>query len=222
MQPPYKTAVPLAAIALLSGAALPIGGSAEAASEACVAPDVVGVNLAAARKALRASGCGVDVRQLPAHDTYVTPPSPDGRQLVSRQRPRSGAHSRDVTLWVKPLCSQPAFPGPPRRGAAQSRGPAELVAGLYLQGGPLQTSPRCRRAHTEGGTVTISTQAGAPIASRRIRGGHFAIFPLRPGSYVLAGSLTAGAGMAPVTLPATAFTIAAKRTTRLNVVTAVG
>ena len=210
----------LAVAALATAAVLPATGGAEAAG-GCVAPAVVGVNLSQARQALRSSDCGVEVRQLPAHGSFITPASPDGRQLVARQSPRAGGQARAVTVWVKPLCAQPANPGPERRGASESRGPVELIAGLYLQGGPQRTSPHCRRARSVAGTVTISTQAGQPVASRRIRDGHFGIFPLRPGSYVLGGSL-AGPGSAPVELPTTAFTIAAHRTTRLNVVASVG
>ncbi len=66
--------------------------------------------------------------------------------------------------------------------------------------------------------MTVSTAAGSPVASRRVRDGHFAIFPLAPGSYVLGGTLVRGAGGSQVGVPATAFTIAARRTTRVNAV----
>jgi hypothetical protein len=222
MQRAHKNTVSLALAALATGAALPVAGGAQAARQGCVAPEVVGVNLAMARQALRSSGCAVTVRQLPAHGSFVTPGSPDGRQIVARQTPNAGGHSQAVTVWVKPLCAQPAQPGPERRGAAQSPGPTELVAGLYLQGGPVQTSPHCRRAFPEAGIVTVSTRGGKAVASRRVRTGHFAIFPLRPGSYVLDGTLSGGPGSAPRDVPATSFTIVAQRTTHLNVVAAVG
>ncbi len=218
MQSPRKKAVPLAVAALATSAALPAVGGAKPAGEGCVAPDVVGVNLAMARHALGSSGCGVTVRQLPGHGSFVTPASPDGRQIVGRQSPQGGGRTRAVTVFLEPLCAQPALPGPRHAGAEQRRGPAELVAGLYLQGGPLRTSPRCRNALPEGGTVTVSTRAGATVASRRVRDGHFAIFPLAPGSYVLAATFARASGGARVGVPPTDFTIAPHRTTRVNVV----
>lgn len=216
MQPPHKTAFPVALLTLATAAALPAGGGAEAAAEGtCVAPDVVGVNLAMARRALGESGCAVTVRQLPAHGSYVTPASPDGRQLVARQRPSAGDRSPAVTVWVKPLCAQPANPGPKRRGPVSEKGPTELIAGLYLQGGALQTSPSCRGSSSEAGTVTVSTPGGKVIARRQVRAGRFGIFPLAPGSYVIGGTLAGGHG---ARLPTAPVTLAARRTTRLNLV----
>ncbi len=219
MQSPRKKAVPLALAALVTGAVVPGAPAAQQPSgRGCVAPDVVGVNLAMARRALSSSGCGVTVRQLPAHGSFVTPASPDGRQVVAGQSPGRGGRTRAVTVFVKPLCSQPALPGPARAGVEQRRGPAELIAGIYEQGGPLVTGPECRRALPQAGTLTVSTQAGLPVASRRVRDGHVAIFPLAPGSYVLAGTFASSRHGAAVGVPPTAFTIVASRTTRVNAV----
>jgi hypothetical protein len=217
MQPPRKKVVPLALAALATGGTLPAAaGGAKPAGEGCVAPDVVGVNLAMARRALSSSGCGVTVRQLPGHGSFVTPSGPDGRQIVARQSPGGGGRTSSVTVFLEPLCAQPAQPGPKHAGAEQRRGPTELVAGLYVEGGPLQTSPHCRNALPQGGTLTVSSSAGEIVASRRVRDGHFAIFPLAPGSYVLAGSLSRAGGRLDV--PPTGFTIAARRTTHVNTV----
>lgn len=221
MQSPRKKAVPLALAALVTSAVVPVAVGAQPPQRACVAPDVVGVNLAMARQALSSSGCAVTVRQLPAHGSFVTPASPDGRQVVARQSPGRGGRTQAVTVFVKPLCSQPALPGPARAGVEQRRGPAQLVAGIYEQGGPLVTGPECRRALPQAGTLTVSTQAGQPVASRRVRDGHVAIFPLRPGSYVLGGTFTSAGRGAGVSVPPTAFTIVASRTTRVNAVATV-
>jgi hypothetical protein len=200
---------------------LAAAGGATAAHGGCVAPKVVGVSLAQARQALAASGCGVAVHQLPAHGRFVTPASPDGRQLVARQSPPAGAHARAVGVWVEPLCSQPTFPGPARPGAEQRTGPQSLVAGLYLSGGPLQRTPRCRAAHSEAGTLTVSTPSGAVIARRSVRGGRFAIFPLAPGTYVLEGRAAGGAGKGRPAFPQATFTISAHHTTLVNLVASV-
>ena len=118
MQPPHKTAFP-ARIADPRDGGRTAGRRRRRGGRGgtCVAPDVVGVNLAMARQALGASGCAVTVRQLPAHGSYVTPASPDGRQLVGSPAPVAGDRSRAVTVWVKPLCAQPANPGPEATGA---------------------------------------------------------------------------------------------------------
>jgi hypothetical protein len=222
MQRPHKRGGPivlaLAAIGATLGVALPFAGGAAAARGECVVPDVLGVSLAGARQALGASGCAVTIRQLPAHGRFVTPPSPDGRQLVARQSPPAGGHAQAVTVWVKPLCSQSALPGPAHRGAEERSGPAELIAGLYLEGGPLRQSPRCRTARSQAGTVTVSTPAGKRLVRRNVRDGRFAIFPLAPGSYVIEGVLAGQAGARGTAFPRTAFTIAARRTTLLNLV----
>ena len=220
MQRPHKSALPLAVAALATGAVLPAAVSADPGRD-CIAPDVVGVNLSNARHALSASGCQVAIRQLPAHGRFVTPSAPDGRQLVGGQRPSSGDHSRAVTVWVKPLCAQPAFPGPSKRGPTASRGPAELVAGLYLQGGPTKTGPHCRRGVSEAGTLVVSTPAGEVVARRQVRAGKFGIFPLPPGSYVLGGTISGPTSSSARQVPQTAVKISPNRTTRLNVVAGV-
>src|SRR5947209_5600716 len=105
-----------AAIAAIAVSALPAAGGADAARGDCVAPHLLGVSLSEARHTLAASGCAVKIRQLPAHGRYVTPSSPDGRQLVGRQSPSAGSHSQAVTVWVKPLCAQSALPAPMTQG----------------------------------------------------------------------------------------------------------
>jgi hypothetical protein len=212
--------MPLAMAAVATGAVLPAAVSAESGRD-CIVPDVVGVSLSKARQALSSSGCQIAVKQLPSHGKFVTPPAPDGRQLVGRQRPSSGDHSEAVTVWVKPLCSQPAFPGPDKRGPSASRGPAELIAGLYLQGGPVKTRPHCRRGVPEAGTLVVSTPAGEVIARRQVRAGKFGVFPLAPGSYLLGGTISGGSSTAARQVSQTAVTIAAHRTTHLNVVAGV-
>jgi hypothetical protein len=212
--------VPLALAAIAGGAAVPAATAAETSTSGCLTPEVVGVDLAMARQALVSSGCNVQIRQLPAHGELVTPSPPDGRQLVARQRPLRGVRTPDVTLWLEPLCAQPAQPGPRRRGPVTSAGPNELISGLFVQGGPLQRAPHCRIGVPAGGVLTVSSASGGRVIARRsVRPGHYGIFPLSPGRYLLAGTLARAGGEAgPSQLGPELVTIARNRTTRLNVV----
>ena len=120
-----------------------------------------------------------------------------------------------MTVSLRPLCQQPAQPGPDSRRPVSSSGPTELVAGLYLEGGPVQTSPHCRHGTPSSGILTVTTPDGRIVTRRAVRAGRFAVFPLKPGRYLLAGSV-AGPGQPQV--EPQPVTIAAHRTTRLNVV----
>ncbi|HXB15085.1 MAG TPA: hypothetical protein VNV44_05005 [Solirubrobacteraceae bacterium] len=217
MQRPQKFAAPLVLVALAAGALLPAAGGADAQS-GCVVPDVTGVNLAQARHALEASGCQISVSQLPPHGSYVTPSSAEDRQLIRSQRPSAGSRASTVTVFAAPLCAQPALPGPPDHGARSSGGPTELVAALYLQGGPIRTSPHCRRGTPSAGTVVVSSPDGRTLVRRQVRSGNSAIFPLAPGRYVVGGTIAGGTSSGPVQVAAVPVTITARRTTQLDVV----
>jgi hypothetical protein len=207
---PGRYAIPLA-LGVFAAGTVPTSLAAPPAARRCTVPDVVGVNLGMARRAIASSGCSVLVRQLPAHGSFVTPASPDQRQIVASQSPRSGATASAVIVRLEPLCRQPAQPGPDPRAAGTKKGPTELIVGMFLRGGPLQTAPRCRRGTTSAGTLTVATPAGHVVAQHAVRQGRFAVFPLKPGAYVLSGVFAAGAHPPPQQV-----TIAAHRTTRLN------
>jgi len=218
MRQPSSTVIGLAAPLALAALAVagPVAPAAAGAAGGCVTPQVVGVSLAAARRALGASGCPVVVRQLPGNGRYRAPSRPDERQIVARQAPPPGSRAAKVTVWLSPLCVQPAQPGPPEGGGSLVAGPTELVAGLYLSGGPLVSGTSCRTGRPVAGTLTVlSAQTGRQIAARTVNAGRFAIFPLRPGRYLLSGTL-AGHG-SPVGEPRP-FTVVAGRTRRLNLV----
>jgi hypothetical protein len=206
-------------LAVVAGGGLPATTGAQRSPSSCIAPDVVGVQLAMARHALEASGCTVQARQLPAHGQFVTPAGPEAQQLVAAQSPRPGSRTGQVTISLKPLCAQPAEPGPDVRGPISSRGPSELVAGLFLQGGPVRTAAHCRHGTSVAGTLTVSAPDGRLVAHRTVRAGRFAVFPLKPGRYTLLGSVAVPGG--PVPQPEQ-VTIARSRTTRLNLVAAAG
>jgi hypothetical protein len=216
---PRRSAVPLALATLAASAALPSTTGADTSPRSCIVPNVVGVSLEMARHALAASGCRVRVRELPSNGPLVAPEVPDGRQIVARQSPASASRARKVTVWLKPLCAQSAAPGPTERLPAVSKGPTELVSGLFLRGGPLVLAPRCRTGRSSPGTIIVTAVASGRAIRRTVRSGRFAIFPLKPGRYVLQGSFaTASVNGKPFQPPPRQVTIEADRTTRLNVV----
>lgn len=207
-----------ALLAALAAAALPASTAAGAGTSGCIAPQVVGVSLSMARHALEASGCAVNTRQLPPHGPFVTPASPDPRQLVGSQSPQAGSQTGQVTVSLRPLCAQPQAPGPPTSGPIASKGPSELVAGMFLQGGPLLTAPSCRRGTPSAGTLTVTGASGQIVAHRAVRDGRFGVFPLKPGRYTLLGSFSAGGPQ----LAPQPVRILAHETTRLNLVAKLG
>jgi hypothetical protein len=215
--PPARTTAALALATFASGVvAAPT--AAGAARTGCIAPDVVGVSFASARGALTSSGCEVQVRQLPGHGLLVAPASPDGRQIVASQSPRAGGRTSGVTVWLKPLCAQPTWPGPAERGPTTSSGPAELVAGLFLFGGPLVTAPQCRLGTPSAAVLTVTSASGKLVAKRSVRAGHFGVFALKPGEYELGGT-SSGAPGGRQARPER-LTILARHTTRLNLLAA--
>lgn len=204
-------------LALAASAAAPASTGADPARPSCVAPDVVGVTYARARQVLLASGCSLATSQLPAGSggELYTPPSPDSRQLVGSQSPRAGAKADAVTVGLKPLCSQPAAPGPDSRGVSSIKGPTELVTGLFVAGGPLVLASSCRHGKPSAGAVKVTKIDGTPVSGRSVRAGRYAVFPLKPGRYLLSGSF-GGSSNSPTTPQA--VTISARRTTHLDVV----
>ncbi len=220
MQRPHKFAAPLVLAALAAGAILPAAGGADAQG-GCVVPDVVGVNLAQARHALEASGCQMSVSQLPPHGSYVTPSTAQDRQLIRRQQPAAGSHASAVKVFAAPLCAQPALPGPPGHGPRSSGGPTELITALYLKGGPVRTTPYCRRGTPSAGTVIVSTPDGRTLVRRQVRSGNSAVFPLSPGRYLVGGTVAGNASSGPVQVATVPVTITARHTTQLDVVAAV-
>lgn len=212
---PGRSAVPLALAAVASGAA-PAPTAAGQPAAGCVAPDIVGVSLTQARHVLSASGCAVATRLLAGHGRLVAPQNPDPRQLVAAQTPRAGARTGTVTLSLRPLCAQPAAPGPDSRGVSVTTGPSELVSGLFVEGGPLLLSARCRHGSPSAGTLTVTRPDGTLVSERSVRAGRYAVFPLKPGRYLLLGTFAGPQNKPTVAQP---VTIASRRTTHADVVT---
>jgi hypothetical protein len=206
----------LALAAVASGAVVPASTAADQTVSGCRSPDVVGVSLAMARHVIGASGCHVVIHQLPAHGRFVTPEGADDRQLVARQSPGPGGRASAVTVTLRPLCSQPTMPGPDITGPVSRRGPTELVAGIFQQGGPPRLAPSCRSGTPSGGVLTISSSSGQVIARRAVKPGKFGVFPLKPGNYMVSGTVGGTVQLGPEPVK-----IAAHRTTSINVVESV-
>jgi hypothetical protein len=215
---PRRSAVPLALAAVASGALVPASTAADQAASGCRSPDVVGVSLAMARHVIGASGCQVVIHQLPAHGRFVTPDGADDRQLVARQSPGPGGRTSAVTVSLRPLCSQPAEPGPAVIGPISRPGPTELVAGLFREGGPPRLMPNCRTGSPAGGVLTISSASGRVIAHRTVKPGKYGVFPLAPGSYTVSGTTGDTANGAPIRLGPVPVEITRRHTSRLNIV----
>jgi hypothetical protein len=63
------------------------------------------------------------------------------------------------------------------------RGPTELISGLFLEGGPLRSSPHCRSGTPSPGTITVSNPTtGAVIARDSVANRQLATIPLAPGT----------------------------------------
>lgn len=88
------------------------------------------------------------------------------------------------------FCSQSADPGPPRGEPFVKYSRAtELVSGLYLDGGPLRRSKRCRRGEPSPGTITVSDPATAKVVAQvPVSEGHLARIRLAPGTYTITGT----------------------------------
>jgi hypothetical protein len=167
---------------------------ARRARHACAhVPRLVGLSLSAARARAARAGCKLQARE--AGSGQIIEKRLYGRnstQPVVRQAPRAGRAGRvgrTVTVWLKPLCSQSADPGPPAGEPFVKPGPTELVSGLFLDGGPHRFSPRCRSGTPSPGTVTVTNPTtGAVIASDSVASGQLATIPLAPGTYDIQGT----------------------------------
>jgi hypothetical protein len=108
-------------------------------------------------------------------------------------------------LFATAACTAPTVPIPPHEPVL-TRGPSELVAGLYVQGGAyvMSCSPQPRGPFA--GTLTAtSTRTGKIVARETLRrSGKLFVLALAPGSYTLRATNSSGLAAAPsrVTIPA--------------------
>jgi hypothetical protein len=172
-----NTIVLVAALAFVAFA--PVSATATKASRT---PRVVGLTLTRARVAVRHAGCRITLRGAAVSDPAV--------QTIRRQA-RAGEGASRVLIWLNQLCSTPAHLGGPRGEPILRHGPAELITGLYLVGGPpvLRSAPSCARLEgtTSAGRVIVRDEVGTVVAARAVPQGELATITLAPGRYTLTG-----------------------------------
>jgi len=203
----------LIAAGLLAVAAPAAGAAHHTRKAGCHVPRLTGRSLAAARKLAATAGCRLTV-------TSAGGQGPNAIKLVSAQRPAAGTVATAVAVSLQPLCFQSAAPGPPDGEPLRSPGPTELVSGLYLDGGPLTFSPRCRSGIPSAGTITVvDPSTNATVATATVAQGHLGTIPLAPGTYAIEGTFgNATSNNQPITTPPQTVTVIAGQAVRQDVV----
>ena len=82
-----------------------------------------------------------------------------------------------------------------------TRGPTEVVVGLYVQGGAL--IPNCPQEPRgpDGGTVTVSAHGGKIVARETLRAaGKLFVLPIAPGIYTLSAMIAGTVRLLPVSV----------------------
>lgn len=153
---------------------------APATTRPCHPGRLVGKTLSAVRLLAAGTGCSLRLRGAKLERAEV--------QTIARQR----RHGRTIVVWLNPLCSGSADRGGPPHEPILKPGPTELVAGLYLVGGPhrFSSAPNCEGIEgTPGeGTITVSNPTtGSVVAAQTIARGHLAMIPLSAGTYSVTG-----------------------------------
>jgi len=98
-----------------------------------------------------------------------------------------------VAPFAAAVCARPEVPLPAHEPLV-TRGPTEVLAGLYVQGGAFVVGCPQRPRGPFAGTLTVtSTSTGAVVARQTLlRPGRLFKLALAPGSYVLHARETAG------------------------------
>ena len=116
-------------------------------------------------------------------------------------------------LLATVACTMPTVP-PARHEPTLSRGPSELVAGLYVQGGAyIVGCPQRPRGPFAGTLTATSTRTGRVVARETLkRPGRLFVLKLAPGAYMVRALSAGGLAGAPARV-----TIPANRTVRQDV-----
>lgn len=151
----------------------------------CRAPSLVGLTVQDAAARANAAHCPLRFTGTAITESTV--------QTIEQQQPAAGQTASQIVLTVNPACSRAAAAGPPGGEPYITRGPTELIVGLYLSGGPPIpfSNPGCiappETPHA-GTIIILNPDTKATAATQTVTGGQLATFPLAPGSYMITGS----------------------------------
>jgi hypothetical protein len=155
----------------------------------------VGLTLAKARQLAAESGCRIRVTGAPILGPYgqhVHVSGGEDRRRIARQAPRPSDRAQSIDVWLVAECAEMGAPGPPPGEPFVTRGPTELITGLYVAGGPFEVFPgRCRKGVPEPGTIKVTDSAsGTTVARTTVAKGQLAHITLAAGSYTIDGTLS--------------------------------
>jgi len=105
-----------------------------------------------------------------------------------------------VVLMQHALCPKSIVAVAPREPYL-TRGPTEVVVGLYVQGGAL--IPNCPQEPRgpDGGTVTVSAHGGRVVARETLSAaGRLFVLPVAPGNYTISARIANGIRLRPVSV----------------------
>ena len=105
-----------------------------------------------------------------------------------------------VVLMQHALCPKSIVAVAPREPYL-TRGPTEVVVGLYVQGGAL--IPNCPQEPRgpDGGTVTVSAHGGRVVARETLSAaGRLFVLPVAPGNYTISARIANGVRLRPVSV----------------------
>jgi hypothetical protein len=126
-------------------------------------------------------------------------------QTIHTQSARPGRVVNVVTLSVNPLCPGSINLGPPSGEPIIKAGTTELITGLFIEGGAFiyRSAPVCKdlMGKSTSGTITITNSVGSIIANQMaLSAGQLLYVNVQPGTYTVAGKLTGGTGVGPITV----------------------
>jgi hypothetical protein len=82
-----------------------------------------------------------------------------------------------------------------------TRGPTEVVVGLYVQGGALNPNCPAEPRGPDGGTVTVSAHGGKIVARETLgAAGKLFVLPVAPGGYTISAKIANGVRLRSVSV----------------------
>ena len=105
-----------------------------------------------------------------------------------------------VVLTPYARCPKSAVAVAPREPYV-TRGPTQVVVGLYVQGGAL--IPNCPQVPRgpDSGTVTVSAHGGKIVARETLAtAGRLFVLPVAPGNYTISAKIAGGVRLPPVSV----------------------